>query len=386
MRMLSVFSGAVLLAATLQPVSAADVNTSEISVGVQRVFPGVQIRRPIVVTHANDGSDRIFVASQLGVVHILENDEEAEESIKFLDIEDQVVYNDKDNGQLFIYYTTKSAPLTSVISRFTVSKDDPNKIDPKSAQEILRIPQPYWNHNGGTIAFGHDGMLYVALGDGGKGGDPHLNGQNLKTWLGSVLRIDIDHHDTGKAYAVPKDNPFVGQKDARGEIYAYGIRNIWRMSFDRKTGHLWAGDVGQKLWEEIDIIEKGGNYGWNNREGLHSYEGGGKASSKTIDPVWEYPHDPATQPTVGGQHGKSITGGHVYRGKAISSLDGYYVYADYVTGVLYALKYDWGKKATTENRTIPSSKLPVMSFGEDQNGELYYTTPIGAIFKLVPSE
>jgi glucose/arabinose dehydrogenase len=362
----------------------------------------VQIRRPIVVTHANDGSDRIFIASQLGVVHILENDEEAEESITFLDIEDQVVYNDKqneegllgmafhpkykDNGQLFIYYTTKSAPLTSVISRFTVSKNDPNKIDPKSEQEILRIPQPYWNHNGGTIVFGPDGMLYVALGDGGKGGDPHLNGQNLKTWLGSILRIDIDHHDEGKAYAVPKDNPFVGRKDARGEIYAYGIRNIWRMSFDRKTGHLWAGDVGQKLWEEIDIIEKGGNYGWNNREGLHSYEGGGKASSKTIDPIWEYPHDPATQPTVGGQHGKSITGGHVYRGTAISNLGGYYVYADYVSGVLYALKYDWSKKATTENRTIPSSKLPVMSFGEDQNGELYYTTPIGAIFKLVPGE
>jgi glucose/arabinose dehydrogenase len=407
MRMLSVFSGAVLLAAVFGPAAncqsvAADVDSSEINVGVRRVFPGVEIRRPIVVTHANDGSDRIFVASQLGVVHILENDEEAEESLTFLDIEDQVVYNDKqneegllgmafhpkykDNGQLFIYYTTKSAPLTSVISRFTVSKDDPNKIDPKSEQEILRIPQPYWNHNGGTIVFGPDGMLYVALGDGGKGGDPHLNGQNLKTWLGSILRIDVDHQDDGKAYAVPKDNPFVGRKDARGEIYAYGVRNIWRMSFDRKTGHLWAGDVGQKLWEEIDIIEKGGNYGWNNREGLHSYEGGGEASSKTIDPIWEYPHDPATQPTIGGQHGKSITGGHVYRGKSLSKLDGYYVYADYVTGVLYALKYDWSKKATTENRTIPSSKLPVMSFGEDQNGELYYTTPIGAIFKLVPAE
>ena len=191
MRMLSVLSVAVLVAASFCPAVisqaiAADVNTSEIKVGVRRVFPGVQIRRPIVVTHANDGSDRIFVASQLGVVHILENDEEAEESITFLDIEDQVVYNDKQNeegllgmafhpkykknGQLFIYYTTKSAPLTSVISRFTVSKNDPNKIDPKSEQEILRIPQPYWNHNGGTIAFGPDGMLSAAHRSGSTAG------------------------------------------------------------------------------------------------------------------------------------------------------------------------------------------------------------------------
>lgn len=402
MRTFSVSTALILLTAAFTPATAAEVNTSEISVEVRRVFPEVQIRRPIVVTHANDGSDRIFIASQLGVIHIVENDEEADESIEFLDIEDQVVYNDKkneegllgmafhpnykDNGQFFVYYTTTSAPQVSVISRFTVSKDNPNQADPESEQEILRIPQPYWNHNGGTIAFGPDGMLYIALGDGGKGGDPHLHGQNLKTWLGSILRIDVDHRDEGKGYAVPDDNPFTDQKGARGEIWAYGVRNIWRMSFDPKTGHLWAGDVGQKLWEEINIIVKGGNYGWNNREGLHPYEGGGEARSKTIDPIWEYPHEPDKQPTIGGQHGKSITGGHVYRGKAIPALDGYYVYADYVTGMVYALKYDWSQKTTTENRTIPSPKLPVMSFGEDQNGELYYTTPIGAIFKLVPAE
>lgn len=402
MRTFSVSTALALLAAAFSPVTAADVNTSEINVGVRRVFPEVQIRRPIVVTHANDGSDRIFIASQLGVIHIVENDEESDESIEFLDIEEKVVYHDKkneegllgmafhpkykENGQFFVYYTTTSAPQVSVISRFTVSKNDPNRADPKSEQEILRIPQPYWNHNGGTIAFGPDGMLYIALGDGGKGGDPHLNGQNLKTWLGSILRIDVDHRDQGKAYAVPEDNPFTDRKDARGEIWAYGVRNIWRMSFDPKTGQLWAGDVGQKLWEEINIIVKGGNYGWNNREGLHPYEGGGEARSRTIDPIWEYPHEPEKQPTIGGQHGKSITGGHVYRGKAIPVLDGYYVYADYVTGMVYALKYDGARKATTENRTIPSPKLPVMSFGEDQNGELYYTTPIGAIFKLVPAE
>lgn len=403
MRLLSVASLVVLTAAVLaNPVfsTAADVDTSDIAVKAQRVLPGVQIRRPIVVTHAGDGSGRLFVASQLGVIHVL-NDDQAGESVQFLDIEDNVVYHDKkneegllgfafhpkfkENGYFYVYYTTKEAPLMSVISRFSVSKNEPNRAERDSEQEIMRIPQPYWNHNGGTICFGPDGFLYVALGDGGKGGDPHLNGQNLKTWLGSILRIDVDNQDDGKGYAVPKDNPFVGRKDAKGEIYAYGVRNIWRMSFDSKTGHLWAGDVGQKLWEEINIIEKGGNYGWNNREGLHEYAEGGPAASPTIDPIWEYPHEPV-QGTIGGQVGKSITGGHVYRGKALPNLNGYYIYADYVSGIVYALKYDWSSKKVTENRTVTGPKIPVMSFGEDQDGEIYFTTPTNAVYKLVAGD
>jgi quinoprotein glucose dehydrogenase len=381
--------------------SAADVDTSEIAAGSQRVFNEIQIRRPIVVTHANDGSDRIFIASQLGVVHVLPNDPEAEESAVYLDIEKQVVYNEKmneegllgmafhpkykENGQLFVYYTSTVAPRMSIVSRFTVSKSDPNKADPKSEEEILRIPQPYWNHNGGTICFGPDGMLYIGLGDGGKGGDPHKNGQNLRTWLGSILRIDVDHQDDGKAYAVPKDNPFVGNKDAQPEIYAYGLRNVWRMSFDHATGDFWVGDVGQKLWEEINIVTSGGNYGWNLRESKHKYENGSEKSDKLIDPIWEYPHE-EKQGTIGGQFGKSITGGHVYRGSAIPHLAGYYLYADYVSGGVWALKYDKAKKQVTENRRLGNPKLPVMSFGEDQQGEQYFTTPVGAIYKLVTAK
>ena len=379
--------------------SARDVDTTETKAGFRRVFAQLKIIRPIVITHANDGSDRVFISSQLGRIRVFRNQEDPEESTVFMDLTPQVVYIDKkneegllgfafhpnyrENGEFFVYYTTTDAPHTSVISRFRVSKDDPNRAEVKSEEEVLRIPQPYWNHNGGTIAFGPDGYLYISLGDGGSGNDPHGNGQNLKTWLGSMLRVDVDNRDPGKAYAVPKDNPFVGRKDAQPEIYAYGLRNVWRHSFDRETGMLWAGDVGQKLWEEINIITKGGNYGWNVREGMHKFGPKGVGPRKDIiEPIWEYPHE-AKQGTIGGQFGKSITGGHVYRGKSVPELNGYYIYADYVTGQVYALKYNG--KAVTENRLIPSVKLPVMSFGEDQAGETYYSTPPGAIFKLVSS-
>lgn len=380
-------------------VSAADVDTSEIAVSAKRVFAEVEIKRPIVVTHAGDGSNRLFVASQLGKLYVLPKGDDADEATLFLDQQPKVTYKDneneegllgfafhpkyKENGQFFLYYITTDAPHTSVVSRFTVSKTDPNKADPASEQELLRIPQPYWNHKGGTICFGPDGYLYIGLGDGGSKNDPHGNGQNLGALLGKILRIDVDHHDAGKKYAVPKDNPFVGKAGAQPEIYASGIRNVWRMSFDRETGALWIADVGQDLWEEINLGVKGGNYGWSVRESMHKFgPNGSDAKPELIDPIWEYPHD-VKNATVGGQWGKSITGGNVYRGKSLPQLRGYYVYADYVTGGVWGLKYDAAKKAVVENRSISTTKLPVMSFGEDESGEQYFTTPIGAIFKLV---
>jgi glucose/arabinose dehydrogenase len=260
-----------------------------------------------------------------------------------------------------------------------VSKDDPGRADPDSEEVLLTIPQPYWNHKGGTIVFGPDGYLYVGLGDGGYRDDPHGNAQNLKTLLGSILRIDVDHKDPGLQYAIPKDNPFVGCKDARGEIWAYGIRNVWRIAFDRKTGDLWAGEVGQDLWEEIDIIKRGGNYGWNRREAMHPATPrdprGAKGTGprpEFIEPIWEYHHDV----------GKSITGGNVYRGKLVPELEGGYLYADFITGQMWALWYDKAKGEVTANREIQPKGLPVMSFGEDDNGETYFLTQEGGIHKF----
>jgi quinoprotein glucose dehydrogenase len=345
-----------------------------------QAFPQLDFIRPIVLTHAGDGTNRVFVASQLGTVHVFANDQAATESKVFLDIESRVTYKDneneegllgmafhpkfKENGELFIYYTTTEAPHTSVISRFRVSKNDPNVADPNSEEKILTIPQPYWNHNGGTIVFGPDGYLYVGLGDGGAGGDPHKNGQNLETLLGKILRIDVDHKDQGLAYAIPKDNPFVNNKKARPEIFAYGIRNVWRMAFDRETGVFWAADVGQDIWEEIDIIVPGGNYGWSLREGQHPFKNGAESSKGFVEPIYEYHHD----------LGKSITGGNVYRGSRVPELVGKYLYADYVSGKVYALDYDLAAKKLVGNYELPGNVSPVMSFGEDEKGEVYYMT------------
>lgn len=338
--------------------------------------------RPIVLTHAGDGSNRVFVATQHGVVHAFANDQKATETKVFLDIRDRVKYNDntneegllglafhpkfKETGEVFVFYTPKKENKVNVLSRFRLSKTDPTKLDPASEEQLLRYENKlFWNHDGGTICFGPDGYLYVIHGDGGMGGDPQENGQNLNVLFGKILRLDVDRKDAGKNYAVPKDNPFVGKKDAKPEIWAYGIRNVWRMSVDRKTGKLWAADVGQNLYEEIDIIEKGGNYGWNRREGFHPFGPKGVGANKDmIDPIWEYHHDV----------GKSITGGGVYRGKALPELDGHYLYADYVTSRIWALKYDEGAKRVVANRPIKDPAKPVLSFGEDEQGEMYFLT------------
>ena len=340
--------------------------------------------RPILLTNAGDGSNRLFVPQQQGIIHVFKED--SKETSIFLDISKKVVYIDKENeegflgmafhpkyktnGEFFVFYTTQDSPHTTVVTRFKVSKDNPNKADPNSEEVLLSVKHPYWNHKGGTICFGPDGYLYIAIGDGGAGNDPHGSGQNLQTLLGKVLRIDVDHKDSGQNYAIPKDNPFVGrmaknQLIARPEIYAYGIRNIWRMAFDRETGKLWAADVGQNLWEEIDLIAKGGNYGWNLREGKHEFAPNSTSNGPgMIEPIWEYDHEV----------GKSITGGVVYRGKKLPELAGHYLYADYVSGRIWALKYDEAKKAVVANRTIPyaGAALPVISFGEDEAGEVYF--------------
>jgi glucose/arabinose dehydrogenase len=333
--------------------------------------------RPVVITNAGDGSGRMFVGEQHGKVFQFAGDAAVTESKLFLDISHKVRYSDKQNeegflgfafhpgfkrnGQVFAYYTLNEMPRVSIVSRFTLAKNA-SRIDPASEEVLLRVDQPYWNHNGGNLAFGPDGCLYIGLGDGGSANDPHGNGQNLGTLLGSILRIDVDKKSGGLPYGIPADNPFVNQKGARPEIYAYGLRNVWGMSFDRTTRLLWAADVGQDLWEEIDIIQKGGNYGWSLREGFHAFGASDRQPrARLIEPIWEYSH----------QVGKSITGGCVYRGKAVPTLIGKYLYADYVTGKIWALDYDTVAKRLRGNYRIESPMMPIIAFGEDESGEVY---------------
>ncbi len=334
--------------------------------------------RPVLLTHAGDGSNRVFVATEQGVVHCFPNDRQAAMTTVFLDISDRVRFNErnsdagflglvfhpqfKKNGEFFVYYTTKNAVTTNVLSRFKVRQDDPQRADPDSEEELLRFTKAEIYHNGGTLCFGPDGYLYVATGDGGPQGDTRDNGQNLNTLLAKVLRIDVNRKADGKNYGIPTDNPFVGRQDARPEVWAYGLRVIWRMAFDRATGMLWAADVGQDLYEEINIIERGGNYGWNRREGLHPFGPKGKGAGKEfIDPIWEYRHDLGT----------CIIGGSVYRGPRLPELQGYYVYADYTTSRLWAQRYDAKKGRVVENRTLTDRRNAIWSFGEDEQGEVY---------------
>src|SRR5262245_18601311 len=299
------------------PANAADVIPT---LDLKVAFPELKFNRPLWLEEAPDDSGRMFVMEQDGRVLLLPQDRAGKELTSFLDITDKKphVQNEegllafafhpgfKTNGAFYIYYTQQS-PKREVLSEMRVSKTDSNKADVGTERILLEIPHPYWNHNGGTLIFGPDGYLYLSQGDGGLGGDPHNVGQSGHHLLAKILRIDVNSRTGKLPYGIPADNPFVA-KDTNGvakadpfdtrpegvrpEIWAYGLRNVWRMSFDRETGELWAGDVGQNKWEEIDLIVKGGNYGWNVREGFHEFKNE-KARGTPLDPIIEYPHSPA---------------------------------------------------------------------------------------------
>jgi len=238
---------------------------------------------------------------------------------------------------------------------------------------LLEFGQPYSNHNGGQLAFGPDGYLYIAVGDGGSGGDPQGNGQNPKTLLGTILRIDVDNSNGEFNYAIPPDNPFANNTEGfREEIYAYGLRNPWRFSFDAENGQLWTGDVGQNAYEEINIIEKGANYGWNMMEGFHCYKPAENCDKEGLElPVWEYDRS-------GGDI--SVTGGFVYRGPSHSELEGLYVYADYVSGRIWTL--DNSDPTNPENNELLRASFSISSFGVDEDNEIYICGFDGKIHKF----
>ena len=347
-------------------------------------FPNLEFVSPIELTSPDDNTDRVFVAGQKGTISVFQNKPDIKTSSVFLDITSRLISggergllglafhpNYKNNGYFYVNYT-RGNPLETVISRFKVSASNPNVGDPGSELVLLRYSQPYSNHNGGKVAFGNDGYLYISAGDGGSGGDPQGNGQDRKQLLGKILRIDVNNQAGGMNYAIPADNPYRGNTEGfREEIFAYGLRNPWKFSFDRTTNTLWAADVGQNKIEEVDIIEKGGNYGWKIMEANECFNSSGCDTKGLIEPIWSYPR------TDGG----SITGGYVCRDKNLPGLTGKYVYGDYVSGKIWALTYS-GKKAV-KNDLIANISGGLSSFGEDSKSNLYvisYTT--GKVYKF----
>ena len=358
------------------------------SLQLQVAFSNLSFARPVDLQHPGDGTDRIFVVEQAGVIKVFENNAGAATAATFLDITGRV--NDsgneegllglafhpdyKNNGYFYVNYTAIS-PRRTVIARYRVNASNPNLADPNSEFILLTFNQPFENHNGGQIAFGPDGYLYIATGDGGSGGDPQGNGQNLQTLLGKILRIDVNTISAGRNYGIPSTNPFAGNTAGnREEIYAYGLRNPWRMSFDPVTKWLWAGDVGQGRREEIDIIENGKNYGWNRMEGSLCYPSGSPCDLPGLTkPIAEYDR------TLGA----SVTGGYVYRSNKVPELAGAYIYADYVSGRIWSLRYDGVNPAS--NVLLLDTNLFIASFGVDKNLELYICAFDGRIYRFRPT-
>lgn len=330
--------------------------------------------QPVFVGHAGDRSRRLFLLEQPGRVRILHNG--TLQSSAFLDISDRVDFGGEmgllglafhprfaKNGRFFVNYTRKPDGAT-VVAEFQGLPNSDRAL-PKE-KTLLIIQQPYTNHNGGMLAFGPDGYLYIATGDGGAGGDPENRGQDPNTLLGKILRIDVDQ---GDPYGIPPGNPFAGQPNGR-EIFALGFRNPWRFSFDRQSGRLWAADVGQNRWEEIDVVEAGNNYGWRVMEGAHCFQPSrGCATAGLTLPVAEYPNQ---SPSC------AVTGGYVYRGQDVDFLRGTYVFGDYCSGRIMGL-------IDGQPLVLLASGLRISSFGEDEAGELYVVDHGGGLYRITPA-
>lgn len=351
---------------------------------IEAAFPELDFTRPVDLQHPGDGSDQLFVVEQRGIVSVFPNDPSVQNATTFLDIEQRVDDSGNEegllglafhpdyenNGYFYVNYTTPDSKTH--ISRFQVSSDDPDQAVASSEEVLLSFNQPYGNHNGGQVSFGPDGYLYIAVGDGGAGGDPENNGQDRTTLLGTILRIDVDSQENGQNYGIPADNPFADNEEGyQEEIYAYGLRNVWRFSFDPETDLLWAGDVGQNQYEEIDIVENGGNYGWNIMEGMHCYDANNCEQSGLELPIWEYGRD----------QGISVTGGFVYRGPSLPDLVGKYIYADYASGRIWSLDFsDMDNPVNTE--LLQANVGGISSFGVDSDNELYICAFDGKIYRI----
>lgn len=356
------------------------------AITLERIWPELELASLVLAVQAPDDPQHWFLVERTGRILRIAADPEASTFDLVANLRTRIdsgpgeagllsiAFHPRfaENDQVFLSYTRRD-PLTSRFSRVTYDRET-NTIDLDSEQILLEVPQPYGNHNGGHIAFGPDGRLYIALGDGGSSNDPLGSGQDTSTLLGSILRIDVDTPSAGLPYGIPPDNPFADGQGGRPEIFAWGLRNPWRFSFDRATGELWAGDVGQNAVEEIDRIELGGNYGWNVREGSRCFQSDACAGP-FIDPVVEHPQSDGE---------RSITGGYVYRGSAMPGFVGSYIYGDFVSGRIFAIVHDAEGQPASE--LLLASGLGVASFAEGLDGELMVVDYGGSVRRIVPAE
>ncbi len=365
-------------AAKIEASAPAEPSQIEPNVKTQRVWTSISLSMPVSFVRAPN-STIWWANEQGGIIKRFDSASAAAASVA-LDLKDRVRSGGErgllglaldpefaKNGRIFVNYTTEvRGKLWTRISGFT-STDQGLTFDPKSEKILLSFAQPYSNHNGGHIAFGPDGFLYVGVGDGGAGGDPHGNGQNQGTFLGSMLRIDVSK---GDSYTSPADNPFA-KGGGRPEIFAWGLRNPWKFSF-APDGKLWVGDVGQNKWEEIDIVEKGKNYGWNTMEATHCFNPETKCSQAGLElPVLEY----------GRKEGQSVTGGFVYRGKAFPTLIGHYIFADFVAGKIW--DFD---PSTQKRRLLIDTDFAIPTLIEDEKHEILVVDYGGTVHRLVPDQ
>jgi glucose/arabinose dehydrogenase len=374
-------------------------------VKLRPVFSALPLDRPVWMCQPPDGSGRFFIVEQPGRILVIPKGGDGSQVKEFLNIEDRQTYIEAgqntgiglmsmafhpgfaSNGLFYIFYAQQNSnqtaqfPGRNVISEWKVSAADPDHADVTSERTLLEVPEPFRNNQGGLVSFGPDGYLYISLGDGGSNNDPFNSGQNACSLLGKILRIDVNScSGKGKKelpYGIPKDNPWVGEPEmgknsgARKETYAWGLREVWRYSWDRQTGDMWAGDVGESSWEEVDRIVNGGNYGWCVREGAHHFKPGAPGA-QYIDPVMEYPHSGkllAESEYPKHAPGICVIGGYVYRGKKYPSLDGIYIYGDFVLGAIWGFRYAEGK--VTDYGTLLEQPKNINSFAEDADGELY---------------
>ncbi|HWQ89718.1 MAG TPA: PQQ-dependent sugar dehydrogenase [Desulfitobacteriaceae bacterium] len=359
-------------------------SSGSIKYATVEAYPHLNFDQPLFFTAADSFSNQVYVVERSGKIKFFNNNSATDSAQVFLDLSSQIDSSSqekgllglafhpdfKENGYFYVNYTNSNS---TVIARFALDPKNPKAGDISSQKVLLSFSQPYANHNGGQLAFGPDGYLYIAAGDGGSAGDPNNNAQNLKTYLGKILRIDVDKTSPNKEYGIPSDNPFVGNTEGYfEEIYAYGLRNPWRFSFDHERNLLWAADVGQNRREEIDIIEKGKNYGWRIMEGTLEYSSSPGVKIEDLQPpLWEY----------GRSLGGCVIGGYVYYGKNTPSLQGAYIFGDYISGKIWALWLD--DKRNPRNQELLDTDFQISSFGLDNNQELYIVDLRGKIYRLI---